>query len=276
MINSGLFYVMIKLKGSIKLNDTKGKILLALVIAFAIFSIVGTYLMFNASLIDDKQGNEETSSISRQTTSPFETGVTPNNSEIPVTVYNNVPVVVPNIETQNFNYLIEAEDTAIYGGLYYSNTREGYSGTGYVTGFDKVSGNRILFYVYIPTLQHYDITIRYASDAKTTNSVKVDGEKVGILETDGQNKSFKETTIDGVFLKNGYVEIEIVEEDGNLDIDYIEVNNNTYVYETENDVRKTLSNENASDEAKELMSYLVDMYGNAIIRSEERRVGKEC
>lgn len=250
------------------MNDTKDKILVALVIVFALFSIIGTYIMFNASIIDDKQGNEDTQTDISLTELPPETGITDSSEHKAVTVYENVPVVVPDIDTQDFNYTVEAEDTSIYGGLYCGNTRQGFSGTGYVTGFDGESGNRILFYVYVPSLQHYDITVRYASDSETSNSVTADGKKIGTLETDGNYTGFKETTFEGVFLSDGYIEIEVLQEDGNIDIDYIEVRNNTYVYENENEVMKTLSNENASDEAEKLMSYLVDVYGKGIITGQ--------
>ncbi len=253
------------------MNDTKNKVLLVLISAFAVFTIAGTYIMFNASLEDDKniiENSEENQSV--ETAPNAETTLVQNNNseDEKEIILENIPVVVPEIETQDFSYIVEAEDSAIYGDLTCETTRQGYSGTGYVTGLDGETGNRILFYFYIPSVQHYDIKVKYASDSKTVNSVTVGGKKIGNLETDGVNTSFKETTLEGVFLNDGYVEIEVQAVDGNIDIDYIEVNNNTYVYENEHNIMKELTNPNATHEAKELMSYLVDVYGKGIITGQ--------
>ncbi len=257
-----------QLKGVYFLKDAKEKYLVFLVILFAAAAIIVTCIMFNASLDDDKQTIEETSQSLQTDISEKHTTDTDTDTQETEIIYQNVPVVIPDIDTQNFNYTVEAEDTAIYGSLYCGNTRPDYSGTGYVTGFDGEKGNRILFYFYIPSLQHYDITVRYASDMKTSNSVTADGKKIGTIETDGNYTGFKETTFEGVFLDEGYVEIEVVQDDGNFDLDYIEINNNEYVYENDSDVMKKLSNENASAEANSLMSYLVDMYGKGIITGQ--------
>lgn len=228
--------------------------------------------MFNASLEDDRQIIEDLSSAETSVSQNeiyVETD-SKNDSSNPVAeVYENIPVVVPEIDTQEYSYRAEAEDTSIYGGLHTATSKDGYSGSGYVTGFsDTESGiNRIIFYFYIPSLQHYDVTLRYAVDENFKGYITINGEKIGNIESENTN-GFTEKTFDGAFLEGGYAEIEIVHEEGDIDMDYIEVNNNTYVYENDNDVMKKLSNDNASESAQNVMSYLVDAYGKGIITGQ--------
>jgi mannan endo-1,4-beta-mannosidase len=265
------------MKGSKKLKEARDRILVLIVIVFAITSILVTYVMFTSSLEDDRQIMEEISEtessidnrIYIETEDNFSENSQEDDNEKVVSVYENIPVVIPDINTQEYTYRVEAEDTSMYGALHTESVREGYSGTGYVTGFENTESgiNRIIFYFYIPSLQHYDLTVRYASDENFSGYVTINGEKTGILKS-GNSDRFFDSTFDGVFLDEGYAEIEIVREEGNIDIDYIEINNNTYVYENENDVMKRLSNENASEEAQNLMSYLVDMYGKGIITGQ--------
>ncbi len=254
------------------MNETRNRVILALIIVFVVSFMATVIAIFNNSLEDDKQLVEETAESLPFETAPEyeETGLVSgdSSSDEEKIILENIPVVVPEIETQDFSYIVEAEDSAIYGDLSIETSRADFSGTGYVTGLDGETGNRILFYFYIPTVQHYDIIIRYASDSQTVNHITADGKKIGNIETDGVNTKFKETTLEGVFLNDGYIEIEVQAIDGNIDIDYIEINNNTYVYENEHNLMKELSNENASYKAKELMSYMTDVYGNGIITGQ--------
>lgn len=259
------------MKGCIDLNNKASRILIALTLIFALCALAGTIIMFKASLNDEKQGNEaETDTAVETDVTETEINNIADNTEPPETeiVYENIPVVIPEIDTQDFSYTIEAEDGAFYGALHTENSRSGYSGRGYVTGYKGGAGDRILFYVYIPSVQHYDITVKYAADTKTVNYITIDGEKVGTFETDGSDKGFKSYTLEGMFLSEGYKEIEIIQDEAGIDIDCIEFANNTYVYENENEVMKKLSNENASEKAKEVMSYLVDMYGKGLITGQ--------
>lgn len=263
------------MKGSSELKEAKDRILVLIVIVFAITSILVTYVMFTSSpMEEDLQVIEEMSETDESVNDKvyIETGdnSTENNQDDEVVpVYENIPVVVPDINTQDYTYRVEAEDTSMYGALHTETVKDGYSGTGYVTGFENEEQgiNRIIFYFYVPSLQHYDLTVQYDADENFSGYVTINGEKTGVLKS-GNNNGFFSLTFDGVFLDEGYAEVEIVREEGNIDIDYMEINNNTYVYENDNDVMKHLSNENASKEAEKLMSYLVDMYGKGIITGQ--------
>lgn len=72
--------------------------------------------------------------------------------------------------------LVEAEDGTL-GGTQVASTRAGYTGTGYVTGFDAFN-DYVEVTVNLPAAGSFPLVIRYAADASVARSVRVNGSVV--------------------------------------------------------------------------------------------------
>lgn len=77
--------------------------------------------------------------------------------------------------------IIEAEECSLGGSLYTSDSRKGFSGEGYVTGFYGGSADQLEISFEIETNQHYDITICAAADAEISNHIEVNGKNFRIF-----------------------------------------------------------------------------------------------
>jgi mannan endo-1,4-beta-mannosidase len=119
---------------------------------------------------------------------------------------------------QVFSQTIEAE-TGTRTGTEVSTSRAGYSGTGFVTGFDA-DNDKVSIPVTIKA-GLYKIFIRYASaSGDKWNFVYVNGQNLGSIAFP-LSSSFKETLAGKVWLKEGSNVIEIVKEWGYFDVDNI-------------------------------------------------------
>ena len=58
-----------------------------------------------------------------------------------ITTIEKIPVSVPEIEKNEFSKILEAETASLAGNLKVDNKRQGYSGSGYLTGFDRTPEN---------------------------------------------------------------------------------------------------------------------------------------
>ncbi len=174
---------------------------------------------------------------------------------------------VPEIENAEANEIIEAEDCKLSGSLYKSNTRKGFSGEGYVTGFYGGSADFIDIPFEFDINQHYDITICVASDVKVTNSLEVNGSKLHEFTINGDGK-FTKITFYGVYMKKGENKITIKSGNENFDFDFIEVINSETIYETEFELSENASNKNSSSETEILLKFMKQSFGKKIITGQ--------
>src|SRR5690349_15482018 len=97
--------------------------------------------------------------------------------------------------------VIEAEDGTL-SGTSKSTARAGYSGTGFVTGFDA-DGDKVTMTKTASASGLYNLYIRYASPSGDKfNFVHVNGSNVGSVAFPSTT-SFKETLAGKIFLKQG-------------------------------------------------------------------------
>ena len=142
----------------------------------------------------------------------------------------SVALQVPEITRQDVSMKLEAEDAAVPTGCSVAMMpRLGYSGTGYLSGLDAKNQNSLVLDADIPATQHYDITVVVGASAASTCKILVNGESVYTMKTDATD-NFMRVKIQGIFLSAGACELSVVPVDGIVDIDCVELVNNTGQY----------------------------------------------
>jgi len=161
------------------------------------------------------------------------------------------------------SYHLEAEDAALQG-VQVSKSRSGYSGSGYVTGFDS-EGDQVVF-TFDGQSGIYDLTIGYASEFGDKGyDLNVNGQKsTGMFS--GPQRTFAEHKAGKFLLRTGKNMIIIGKGWGWFEVDYIKLN--------AGEVRLPLKPEkklvvpNASKSTQSLLAYLIDQYGEKSISGQ--------
>lgn len=234
----------------------KAAALLAALITFTTLSSCKT-----VQKADISDQSSETSEIDSSLQEPSE-----NSTTEPVESYPDYPISYPEIEQQDTGDLYEAE-TCILNTLSVSDERSNYSGSGYVTGFSPDGTTTITFPVDVPSNQHYDLTFCIASEETAECSVALNETEISSFETTDDG-AFTKITIYGVFLVKGESEIAFSTESGSVGLDYLKLSNSTTPGEITYETDGELSNDNAADSAKELMSFLSENYGKYVITGQ--------
>ncbi len=183
----------------------------------------------------------------------------------PAESYPEYNISYPEIEQQDTGDIYEAENCMI-NGLQTASTRTNYSGECYVTGFSSTGANSIVFEADIPSNQHYDLSFSIASDSVEECTVMLNGSEISSFKTTDDGV-FTLITLQGVFMVKGKSEI-LLRTNGNIDLDYLKISNNTTLSEISYDADGQLSNQNAAESAAELMSFLSESYGKYIITGQ--------
>ncbi|RNI29998.1 T9SS C-terminal target domain-containing protein [Rufibacter immobilis] len=160
---------------------------------------------------------------------------------------------------------LEAE-MATLTGLTTATQTAGYSGTGYVQGFDNSFGKNVSFTVNAPTAGLYDLAIRYATPS---------GEKGYVLEVNGQQsagmfsevKTFTTLQAGKVQLKAGGNTLKIGGGWGYYLIDFINLSPATIAPPTKPSA--VLTDPNATSSTQNLFSYLTDLYGTKVLAGQQ-------
>lgn len=170
------------------------------------------------------------------------------------------PVSYPEIEHSYAGDLYEAERERLNNGLVPTNERYGYSGGGYVTGFGTERQLSLKFRVDVPANQHYDLSFGIAADSYVNCRVMLNGSELCKFTTNADGQFYKITQY-GIFLEKGRADIEIIPENGEIMLDYLDVENsysiNNISYQT--DCKPV--NSKASEATNKLMKFLSDNYG---------------
>lgn len=189
-------------------------------------------------------------------------------TEITAPQHAAVALQVPEITRQDVSLKLEAEDAAIPSGCSVAMMpRLGYSGMGYLSGLNAKNDNSLVLTAEIPATQHYDITVIVGSAAASTCKILANGEPVYTMTTDATD-NFVRVTVQGIFLSAGTCELSVVPVDGLLDIDCIELTNNTILYDETAEINKTPVNASATAQTKQLYQFLTENYGSKIITGQ--------
>ncbi|MCD8075745.1 MAG: beta-mannosidase [Lachnospiraceae bacterium] len=170
----------------------------------------------------------------------------------------------------------EAEDALCEGSVHTDTQVSGYEGDGYVTGF-AAEGDACTFTVSVDADGFYDLNFVTASmGGYKENYVLVDGENLGTVSI--EEESFTDSILQRAYLAAGMHEITYAEYWGWVYLDRLEVTPSEVIDSSIYQVSAALVNENATDNAKRLMSFLADNYGSSILSgqySEDGQYGKE-
>ncbi|MBE6922195.1 MAG: beta-mannosidase [Ruminococcaceae bacterium] len=153
----------------------------------------------------------------------------------------------------------EAEAGSLHGQVKVENS-------GYVTGFEQDT-DLCTITADIPEAGFYDLEFLIkAIGGYKENYVLVDGQRVGTISADGEK--FQRSTIRRVFLDPGSHEITVAKYWGYIHWDKVTVLTSRPFDESVFQVSPRLVNENATDNAKRLFSYLCDSYGKYILSGQ--------
>ena len=160
----------------------------------------------------------------------------------------------------------EFEDGKMDGNARSESKKADFSGSGYAAGLEK-DGDSVSVKLNIGSEGFYDLVFTLATEGGyKENYVSVNGEAVGTLKSD--SSAFTKVNLPHIYLKSGENEVSVSKYWGYMDLDKVSAMTaqpfDTSIY----DVPATLVNPNASENAKRLMSYLSDSYGDKIISGQ--------
>ena len=165
--------------------------------------------------------SESTAEVTGETTEPVPTETT---TEFIPPSYPAVPLNVSPVVPMDMLERIEAEEAQFTGQLVVEDMRAGYSGEGYLAGFSKREGDSVSAVFDVPSPQHYNLIISVCADSPVTNTLLLNGEKVGDFTIE-ESELFTRVTFPGVYLPEGKATLSIGEEDGYFALDYFEIQN---------------------------------------------------
>ncbi|KAM7217965.1 mannan endo-1,4-beta-mannosidase [Rhypophila decipiens] len=159
----------------------------------------------------------------------------------------------------------EAEN-AILTGTRVESTLSGYTGSGYVAGFDEGS-DKITFNIPSSTTKLYDLSIRYAGiyGEKRTTIVLNGGDNTEVFFP--ATETFSTVSAGQVLLKEGNNTVDIVNNWGWYLIDSITIKPSDP--RAPHNINPSLNNPNAGVEATTLYKYLVSIYGKKILSGQQ-------
>ncbi|HYP15761.1 MAG TPA: glycosyl hydrolase [Opitutus sp.] len=161
----------------------------------------------------------------------------------------------------------EAEAARLTGTLRVETAVAGFSGAGYVAGFQSSNENIWFDTVAAPAFGLYELTLGYRSPfGEKKTRLHVNGQGLGEVTLAGTTE-FKEVAGGKVLLNQGNNVIRVESNWGWYEIDYIKIA--PAAKRAPHQVDKLLINPNATVEAKALMSFLVDHYGKAIVSGQQ-------
>lgn len=180
----------------------------------------------------------------------------------------SMPLVIKGIYVAPLHY--EAEDATLTGNVAV-RTDPRFSGGKCVFGF-KGAGDSCTFHTSVPMDGKYDFTFVSASmSTKKVNYVKVDGLTVGELVTN--TSSVETSALEQISLTAGNHDITIEPYWGWIYLAYLEITQSKEFDQSIFNVSSNLSNPNASEQAKSLMKYLTDIYGNYTLSGQQSSGG---
>ena len=169
---------------------------------------------------------------------------------------------------QNFRY--EAE-TAQRFGVNIANSVGGYSGTGYVTGFDSGAGtDKVQWQVDVPN-GLYEMCVGYRSQfGQKGYNFHVDGEAgSGMFD---QSNAFTSDRAGLFNLQSATNTFSIEQSWGYYDVDYVEFR--PFRPPTLSPISSQLVDEQANARTRFLMNYLTDMYGEKTLSGQQHNVSQ--
>jgi mannan endo-1,4-beta-mannosidase len=166
----------------------------------------------------------------------------------------------------DFMLILQAEDAEYYGKVRVESKKKGFTGTGYLTGFEGPD-DTVVFHVAVPGTGAYDLNfISVGNVGHKENDILVDGVMVGIAKVDGEE--FTDSIVTKVYMTAGEHTVQVRKSWGWILLDSLVITASAPPDKTVYDVSADLVDPRASDRTKRLMRYLADMYGKYIISGQ--------
>ncbi len=159
----------------------------------------------------------------------------------------------------------EAE-AGVLSGVETSAATEGFSGEGYVTGFDQPA-DHVSITVNAPEEGLYQLWVGYnGPNGEKFTQLSLNDEPFGDVKLQ-QTTAFAEVKAGKILLRQGDNKLSFTSHWGWYDIDYVKLQR-TVAAEPQA-VEEALVNPNATEEARDLHRFLVEQYGNKILSGQQ-------
>jgi len=135
----------------------------------------------------------------------------------------------------------------------------------YVDGLQN-DGDGVRVVLTAPEDGFYDLVVRVKCGTYKENYVEIDGKRVGIIAATAP--LFMDTSLERIYLSKGDHIVSILKYWGWTAIDRLSLVPSDLIPDDVYDVSAKLSDKNASDNAKRLMSWLTDVYGKKVISGQ--------
>ena len=169
--------------------------------------------------------------------------------------------------------LIEFESGNLAGG-FIADDREDYSGSGYVTLDSRTVAVEVT--VNIPLPQHYNITVRAASERPASGTFRCDGVFSDKELTLAGTGDYETVRYDNIYFTEGAHSFVFGTFSDTVDLDciYFEISESMTALDYR--VSGGISNENASDSARALYKYIAENYGKAVLSGQQCTQGSNA
>lgn len=168
-------------------------------------------------------------------------------------------------EEERPEFRFEAEK-GILNSVQISSQTKGFSGDGYVTGFDA-EGDTLTVIVEAPSEAIYDFWVSYnGPNGEKETQLSLNGNPFGNVKLP-QTTDFTEISAGKLLLNEGSNQVTFSSFWGWYDIDYVKIQK--ALPKQENQVRNVLVNPNATEDALVLHQFLVENYGKYILSGQQ-------
>lgn len=193
-------------------------------------------------------------------------------------IFVTIFVVVSAAQERSGIVTFQAEDAKLVGSVRVEREGEGFSGTGYVIGFEK-EGDACVFEVSISTAGFYDMNFVQKSfpDQFKENIVTVDDKRVGTVTV--KSGTFTNSLLRRIYLEEGTRRIALINDWGWISLDKLQLKRSAPPPKDWYEASSKLVNPNANENARRLMHYLADGFGKRIVSGQAAPggiLGPEC
>ena len=161
----------------------------------------------------------------------------------------------------------EAESGTLLGNAVTDSSRSGYQGDGYVRGLAE-DADGVSVEITVPETGFYDFKFRIAGETGDykDNYVLCDDMSVGTISV--ESDMFQDAVVSRVYLEAGTHTVTVQKYWGWILVDCLLVKPSDDLDPAIYEITAPLTNENATENAQRLYSYLCDMYGEKILSGQ--------
>lgn len=171
-----------------------------------------------------------------------------------------------NSKLERYQKSYQAEDGVLTGNMIVGTKKNGYTGTGYVTGLEEET-DTCTIEIEVLKEGRYNLSFRNASySGYKENMVYVDEEKAGLISV--ESEEFVDSVLQGIYLTSGKHKVTVKKSWGWIYLDSIKVIESEPVDPSIYKVDHNLIDGQATQSTKNLMKYLTDSYGEVILSGQ--------